>query len=164
MHEILQNFHASVSGCFGRLGSSQFLSENWGLKMVVVPNMNCHNEDGHLLPVSYFSRKLMERKRSGQVFDLDLLDIVLAFEEWRAWLMGTSSPVKVYSDHSNFLYFKTAKYLSPKQARWAPFLDMFNMLIFHIAGARNPADAPSRHEDYRGDMKLRSETSILVEC
>jgi hypothetical protein len=121
------------------------------------------NEDGHLIPVSYFSRKLTERERSWQVFDLELLAIVLAFEEWRAWLMGTSSPVRVYSDHSNLMYFKTAKYLSPKQARWAAFLDMFNMWIFNIAGAKNPADAPSRHEDYRGDTRLRSNTSTLIE-
>jgi hypothetical protein len=47
MHKILQNFHASVSGRFGRLGSSHFLSENFmtsviklGLKMVIVPNVN----------------------------------------------------------------------------------------------------------------------------
>jgi hypothetical protein len=47
MHKILQNFHTSVSGNFGRLGSSHFLSENFmtsviklGLKMVIVPNVN----------------------------------------------------------------------------------------------------------------------------
>jgi hypothetical protein len=48
MHKILQNFNASVSGRSGRLGSSHFLSENFmtsviklGLKMVIVPNVNC---------------------------------------------------------------------------------------------------------------------------
>jgi hypothetical protein len=68
------------------------------------------------------------------IFDLKLLVIVEAFKEWRAWLMGTEVPVKFYSDHSNLWYFKTEKYLSPKQARWALFLDNFNVLIYHIAG------------------------------
>jgi hypothetical protein len=47
MHKILQNFHASVCGRFGRFGSSHFLSENFmtsviklGLKMVIMPNVN----------------------------------------------------------------------------------------------------------------------------
>jgi hypothetical protein len=110
-----------------------------------------------------FPPGVTEQERSWQVFDLKLLAIVLAFEEWRAWLMGTSVPVKVYLDHSNLLYFKTAKYLSPQQAQWAAFLDMFNMSIFHIAGAKNLADAPSRRGDYKGDLKLRSDTLTLVE-
>jgi hypothetical protein len=118
---------------------------------------------GKLRPVSYFSRKLLDWERSWQVFDLELLAIVLAFEEWRAWLMGTKNPVQVYSDHSNLLYFKTAKYLSPKQARWAAFLDMFNMLIYHISGVKNPADAPSRREDFsRGDMSKKNSFSFTA--
>ncbi|KAH9457475.1 hypothetical protein Pst134EA_033061 [Puccinia striiformis f. sp. tritici] len=108
---------------------------------------------GNNLPVSYFSRKLNERERSWQIFDLELLAIVAAFEEWRVWLMGTENPVAVYSDHANLLYFKTAKFLSPKQARWANYLDNFNMQIFHIVGSKNPADAPSRREDFGDDEK-----------
>jgi hypothetical protein len=65
--------------------------------------------------------------------------------------MGTEVPVKVFSDHSNLLYFKAAKYLSPQQEWWALFLDNFNLLIYHIAGTRNPADAPSRREDFVAD-------------
>jgi hypothetical protein len=121
------------------------------------------NANGDLLPVSYFSRKLTEWQRSWQVFDLELLAIVAAFEEWRAWLMGTKLPVKVYSDHSNLIYFKTAKYLSPKQVRWVAFLDMLNMLIFHIAGSKNPTDAPSRQEDFVGTQQRKKDTSAIVE-
>jgi hypothetical protein len=106
---------------------------------------------GNLWPFSYFSCKLTDRERSWMIFHLELLAIVEAFEEWRAWLMGTETPVKVYSDHSNFLYFKTAKCLSPKQARWALLLDNFNILIYHIAGSKNLADAPSRREDFVAD-------------
>ncbi|KAH9448947.1 hypothetical protein Pst134EA_033175 [Puccinia striiformis f. sp. tritici] len=61
--------------------------------------------------------------------------------------MGTAEPVKVYSDHSNLIYFRSAKYLTPKQARWAAFLDSFNFVIHHIAGKSNPADGPSRRPD-----------------
>ncbi|KAH9466898.1 hypothetical protein Pst134EB_033244 [Puccinia striiformis f. sp. tritici] len=120
------------------------------------------DDHGNNLPVSYFSRKLNERERSWQIFDLELLAIVSAFEEWRAWLMGTDNPVTVYSDHSNLLYFKTAKYLSPKQARWASYLDNFNMQIFHIVGSRNPADAPSRREDLGNEEKLLPDSKSIA--
>jgi hypothetical protein len=77
--------------------------------------------------------------------------------------MGTINPLKLYSDHSNLLYFKTAKYLSPEQAQWASFLDMFNMLIFHIQGVKNPADAPSQREDFLPGDRLQSDATKLVE-
>lgn len=46
------------------------------------------------------------------MYDLELLTIVLAFEEWRAWLVGSASPIKVLTDHLNLSYFCTAKVLS----------------------------------------------------
>ncbi|KAA1098061.1 hypothetical protein PGT21_050183 [Puccinia graminis f. sp. tritici] len=97
------------------------------------------------------------------IFDLELLAIVEACEEWRAWLMGTEEPVKMFSDHSNLVYFKTAKYLSPKQARWALFIDNFNMLIYHVSGTKNPADGPSRREDLIGDKTRISEAKAIVD-
>jgi hypothetical protein len=76
--------------------------------------------------------------------------------------MGTREPVKFYLDHSNLLYFKTANYLSPKQAQWASFLDMFNMLIYHVNGTKNLADAPSRREDYIGGKRIKSDSFSFV--
>jgi hypothetical protein len=110
--------------------------------------------DGKPHPVSFYSRKLSDRERGWPIFDLELLAVVTAFEEWRAWLMGTKDPVRVFSDHANLRYFQTAKRLSPKQARWAAFLDEFNFQIYHIAGKHNPADGPSRRPDYTtGQLK-----------
>jgi hypothetical protein len=75
--------------------------------------------------------------------------------------MGTRNPVKVFSDHSNLLYFKTAKYLSPKQAQWASFLDNFNMLIYHVSGKNNPADGPSQREDYVGNQDPQPSSHVI---
>jgi transposase InsO family protein len=120
------------------------------------------DNEGNLQPVSFFLQNLTDRERSWMIFDLELLAIVKACEEWRAWLMGTSEPFKIFSDHSNLLYFKTAKHLSPKQACWALFLDNFNMLIYHISGSKNPADAPSRREDYTACKKLTPKAHTVV--
>ena len=64
------------------------------------------------------------------------------------WLMGTAEPFKVFSDHSNVIYFKTAKYLMKKQARWECFLDAFNMEIHHISGFKNLEDGKSIKDDF----------------
>jgi hypothetical protein len=103
---------------------------------------------------------LSDRERGWAIFDLELLAIVEAFEQWRAWLMGTQEPVRVYSDHSNLCHFSTAKHLNPKQERWASFLDGFNFTIHHILGKTNPADAPSRRLDLLGEGPLIPTQSI----
>jgi hypothetical protein len=118
------------------------------------------NHLGKLQPVSFYSQKLTDMERGWAIFDLELLAIVLAFEQWRAWLMGTAEPVRVYSDHANLCHFTTTKNLTPKQARWASFLNGFNMAIFHVAGKANPADSPSRRPDYLGTGPLLPSHSI----
>ncbi|KAI7940067.1 hypothetical protein MJO28_013719 [Puccinia striiformis f. sp. tritici] len=102
---------------------------------------------GKLHPVSFFSRKLTDQEKVWPIFDLELLAVISAFEEWRAWLAGTKNPVLVFSDHANLRYFMTSKTLTPKQARWAAYLDSFNFRLIHVSGTANPADAPSRRPD-----------------
>ena len=68
---------------------------------------------------------------------------------------------KVFSDHSNLKYFKVAKYLTPKQVKWACFVDSFNMHIFHKAGQNNPADGPSWQEDYVWNRKPIHENKLI---
>jgi hypothetical protein len=118
------------------------------------------DQSGKLQPVSFHSRKLTDRERGWSIFELELLAIVEAFEQWRAWLMGTEDPVRVYSDHANLRHFSTIKHLNPKQARWASFLDGFNLVIHHITGKGNPADAPSRRPDLVGEGPLIPAHSI----
>lgn len=81
--------------------------------------------DGALKPVAYFSRKLNPTERRWQVHDQELGAIIACFEEWRAWLLGSSTPVIVFSDHANLKYFMTAQKLTARQARWATFLSDF---------------------------------------
>jgi hypothetical protein len=118
--------------------------------------------DGKLHPVIFYSMKLLDWERGWPIFDLELIAVVMAFEQWRAWLMGTVEPIKVFSDHSNLHYFCTAKQLSPKQARWASFLDEFNFEIHHISGKHNPADGPSRRPAYTFAQLKNSPTETIA--
>ncbi|POW03724.1 hypothetical protein PSTT_10875 [Puccinia striiformis] len=94
------------------------------------------DSNGALHPVSYFSRKLSDRERSWPIFDLEMLAIVSAFEEWRAWLMGTEEPVKVYSDHANLRYFRSAKYSLPNRhgGLHRPEIKQSGILTKHLHG------------------------------
>jgi hypothetical protein len=109
---------------------------------------------GNLHPVSFYSRKLTDQERSWPIFDLELLAVVTTFEEWQAWLSGTSKPVLVFSDHANLRYFLKAKALSPKQAWWAVFMDTFHFKLVHLSGVSNPADGPSCQMDFLGKTPL----------
>jgi len=47
--------------------------------------------------------------------------MLLALEEWRHWLEGAVQPFIVWTDHQNLIYLQSAKWLNPRQSRWALF-------------------------------------------
>ena len=54
-----------------------------------------------LHPVAYRSKKFSGPELNYNVHDKELLAIVDAFEEWRAYLEGSKYPVEIYLDHKN---------------------------------------------------------------
>lgn len=106
------------------------------------------DDSGNLRPVAYYSKKLTPAEQWWQVHDQELGAIVACFTEWRCWLTGTNEPVVVLSDHANLRFFMTAQHLTPRQARWASLLSMFNFEVLHTPGKLNPADPASRRPDY----------------
>jgi hypothetical protein len=65
-------------------------------------------EDCKLHPVSSISRNLSLAEHNYDVYDNEMLAIVLAFRKWRHFLQGAQHMTIVYSDHRNLTYFKTA--------------------------------------------------------
>lgn len=101
-----------------------------------------------LHPVAYFSRKLSPAEINYTIYDKELLAVIEAFRDMRAWLIGTSTPVIVCCDHKNIQYFMTERFLNRRQARWSMFLSEFNFTLDFLPGSTNPADGPSRRPDY----------------
>ena len=96
-------------------------------------------------PVAFYSRTLSDSELNYTVYDKELLGVIEAFKHWRHYLVGSSFPVKVRSDHKNLLFFRTSRILKPRHARWSEFLSQFRFEIAHIAGEKNSvADALSR--------------------
>ncbi|KAI7951025.1 hypothetical protein MJO29_009699 [Puccinia striiformis f. sp. tritici] len=118
--------------------------------------------DGVLCPVSFLSRKLTPRESVWQVHDQELFAVVHAFQEWRAWLIDTTKPVLVMSDHANLRYFMDSQKLSNRQARWAAFLVSFHFVIQHVSGKANPADPATRRPDFvSGDESNEHHRTLL---
>lgn len=82
------------------------------------------------------------------IYDKELLSIVLAFQDWRIYLEGSSHQIRVISDHKNLEQFMTTKVLNRRQARWSELLSAYNFVIEHRLGVLNGrADMLSRRFD-----------------
>ena len=106
------------------------------------------NAEKQLHPVAYRSRKFSGPELNYDVHNKELLAIVDAFEEWRAYLKGSRYPIVVYSDHKNLSYFTTTMKLNRQQVGWAELFDSYNFQIHYQKGSENGrADALSQRSD-----------------
>lgn len=131
--------------------------------------LSLHGEDGHLHPCAYRSSKMSSAEQNYDIYDKELLSIVLAFQDWRVYLEGSPHEVKVISDHKNLEYFLTTKQLNRRQARWSEMLSAFQFSIQHRPGSKNlRADALSRRPDVLeegpGDHRPLLKLAALENC
>ena len=73
--------------------------------------------EGTLRPVAFHSRKMSSQELNYDIHDKELLAIVLAFEQWRVYLAGSTKRITVFTDHKNLAYFITTKTLNRRQVR-----------------------------------------------
>jgi len=70
---------------------------------------------GKLHPVAFHSRTFKTAEHNYDVHDKELCVIYKAFQRWRHYLEGSSTPVNVITDHRNIQYFSTTR--SSRDAR-----------------------------------------------
>jgi transposase InsO family protein len=110
--------------------------------------------DGVLHPVAFYSRKLTAAELNYEIYDKEMLAIITAIKEWRAYLEGAAHPFTVYTDHRNLEYFTTTKVLNRRQARWAEILGSYDFKIIYRPGASmGKPDAMTRRHDFSGGSK-----------
>jgi len=68
-----------------------------------------------LHPVAFHSRKLSLAEPNCDIYNKELLAIVVAFMEWKHYLEGTEKPITVYPEHQNLQYFLTTKAWTHRQ-------------------------------------------------
>ena len=101
------------------------------------------NGDAH--PCAYFSKTFIPAEQNYDIYDRELLAVILALEEWKQYVQGTTHPVTIVTDHKNLSYVKDPRKLSHRQARWSLFLQDFHIVWKVLPGTKMaPADALSR--------------------
>jgi hypothetical protein len=101
------------------------------------------NMDLH--PCAYFSKTFIAAERNYDIYDRELLAVILALTEWKQYLQETTHLVTIITDHKNLSYIKDPQKLSRRQARWALFLQDFDIVWKVLPGTKMaPADALSR--------------------
>lgn len=64
------------------------------------------DDDGHLHPVAFFSKKMIAAELNYEIYDKELLAIVRCFEAWKPHLEYTGTPVAVFTDHKGLELLK----------------------------------------------------------
>ncbi len=106
-------------------------------------------EDGKKHPIGYYSATLNEAQRNYDIYDLELLAIVMALKNWRPLLAGSPHKIIIYSDHLNLQYWRLPQRISRRVAREVLELSEYDFEIRHLPGRLNGrADALSRRPGY----------------
>lgn len=101
-------------------------------------------ENGILLPVAYFSKKLTAAQKKKKAIYLECLAIKLALHFWRHWLLGIR--FTVYSDHKPLENLKIKSRTDEELGDMTFYLSQFNFKIIYLPGINNQeADALSRN-------------------
>ncbi len=106
-------------------------------------------EDGKKHPIGYYSATLNKAQRNYDIYNLELLAIVMALKNWRPLLAGSPHKIIIYSDHLNLQYWKLPQKISRRVAREVLELAEYDFEIRHLPGRLNgQADALSRCPGY----------------
>jgi hypothetical protein len=63
-------------------------------------------------PVAFMSHGLNETERNYEIYDKEMLAIMLTLDEWRQMLLETQQEFEILTDHQNLQYFKKPQKLN----------------------------------------------------
>src|SRR5204863_29731 len=88
-------------------------------------------------------------QQNYEIYDRELLSIMLALQEFRKYLMNAKKVFEVWTDHSNLQYFRQLQKLNRRQACWFTELQEYHFTIHHLSGKSNSkADILSRRPGF----------------
>ena len=116
---------------------------------------------GKLRPCAYYAKTLKPEQTRYPTYDLEMLGVVCAVQEWRHYLEGCEKFV-VITDHVTLQYLPTQKFVGRRHASWLQLLSPFmsNMEIVYRKGSQNCADALSRRPDLTYLLSTYDENDI----
>ncbi len=87
--------------------------------------------------VAFMSKSLSAMERNYEIYDKELLAIMLALDEWCHYLMGAAEDIKIWTDHQNLQYFWKPQKLNQWQAQWVMELAEYHFVLQHKPGTLN---------------------------
>ncbi len=118
-------------------------------------------QNGVWRPVAFMSKSLSTTECNYEIYDKELLAIMLALSEWRHYLMGAAKDIEIWTDHQNLQYYRLPQKLNQRQARWVTELAEYHFMLRHKPGVLNKkADLLSRHNDH--DQGKEDNHDIIV--
>ncbi len=106
-------------------------------------------QNGKWCPVAFMSKSLSATEHNYEIYDKELLAIMLALDEWCHYLMGAAIDFEIWTDHQNLQYFRKPQKLNRRQARWVTELAEYHFVLHHKPGALNKkADLLSCRDDH----------------
>ena len=63
-------------------------------------------QDNKWKPIAFLSKSLSPTERNYEIYDRELLSIMLALQEFRKYLMNAKQIFEIWTDHANLQYFK----------------------------------------------------------
>ena len=70
------------------------------------------DENSDLHPCAYFSCTFSSAQHNYDIYNCELLAVILALEEWCQYLQGTAHPITIITNHKNLSYIKDPRKLS----------------------------------------------------
>jgi hypothetical protein len=118
-----------------------------------------------LHPITYYLAMFTPTQRNYDIYDRELLAIMMALDHWRQYLGWTKVPFTIMTDHTNLQYWKSPQNLTWCTARWHLDLQEYDYKILYIPGKENrPPDvlswqpgADQGKQDNQGVMVLPPE-------
>lgn len=112
--------------------------------------------------VAFFSKSFNPAERNYEIYDKEMLAVMLALDHWRHFLQG--GPVfQIWTDHQNLQYFREPQRLNRRQARWFTELAEYNYTMHHRPGKFNLiADILSRRDKPEGGVKDNDNVVLLT--
>jgi hypothetical protein len=71
-----------------------------------------HPQKFNLHPLAYYSTTFLLAERNYNIYEWELLAVIMALKHWRHHLGGTKHPFTIVTDHANLAFWKEPRDLN----------------------------------------------------